>query len=146
MTFGSAPGPLRSPPLSSAGTCFFFRARPRLSPLSRPWDGTSCFPAPSGRRLLHHMRSVYFLRFLLAHDLWIHPHAHAAPPPRARSFVASGLRPGHTLCPPPPRITSLFPRHILAIPPGVLRSGTSPPPLLTYRMHTAICPSGLRPV
>ena len=62
MTFGSAPGPLRSPPLSSAGT-FSHPGPPSTLPhLLGRGTGQHALLPPPGRHLLLHACSTYFLR------------------------------------------------------------------------------------
>jgi len=85
---------------------------------------------PHGQHGIDHAHSTYFTRFLRAHYPLENPHAHAAPPPCGRSFVAPGLWPGHALCPLPSHVTPRLPHHNPVLPPGVLPPGTPHPPPL----------------
>jgi len=146
MTFGSAPGPLRSSPLSSAGTFVFFRVWARHSPPSRLWDGTTHTLPPSGRHLLPHARSTFFMRFLRAHSPFASFPCMCSTPPSWPLLCC----PGAVARPRP--LSSSFTHHIpfptshSCDTPRGAALWYVPPPSVAWCMHAAICPSGLRPV
>jgi len=145
MTSGSAPGPLRSPPLSSAGTSLGLWASPHSSPPPQPWDGTTPFLLPPGRLPLLHALSTYFLQFIRAHNSLETPPCTRSTPPSWPSLC----RPEAVVWPRP--LSSPFshhfpsPHHTLVIPPGVLLPSTSPPPLICLARVRGDLPLGVAP-
>jgi len=119
MTFGSAPGPLRSPPLPSAGAFCHSGLKPALPHLLGRGTGRHTLLPPPGQQLLPHARSTYFLRFLRAHISpgnapmhMQHPSLMAAPlSPRGCGLATPFVLPLHTSHP-FPHIT------LLQYPPG----------------------------
>ena len=129
-TSGSAPGPPRSPPLPQRGAFPLVQSAPRFPHLLGCGMGRHHFRTPPGHHTMACGPGAYFFRFFRELTRLPSPTCARSTPPSwpllCHPRVMTGPRPLSS----PSSLHTSPSLHTLVLPPGVLPTGTSPPPYI----------------